>query len=434
MRTTFTQDETQVLLDRLAQSRTAQSPLVTIERPVRQPVHTVYGGAHLFRAGTAAKLGELALRSLNQHAPDAASFCQALGIESSPRAAEATYTRVLEKLRREPVEDFRVDFEDGYGTRRDEEEDGHAVAAAGEMARAWKAGTLPPYIGIRVKPLSEELQVRSLRTLDLFLTALVEVTEGALPSNFVVNLPKVTSPEEVAVFAAALEGLERRLSLEPGKLPFEIMVETPQAVINRRGEIALVDTVRAAGGRCVAAHLGLYDYTASLGIAASEARYQHPACDLLRMLMQTAFAGSGVWLSDSVTNLMPVGDQHAVHRAWRVHYSNIRHSLSMGLYQGWDLHPAQLPARYAAVYAFFAETREAASERLRTLVARAAQASLLGNVFDDAAMGQTLLNFFLRAIACGAITEAEVPELTGLTLDELHLASFPAIIKGRLAM
>jgi citrate lyase beta subunit len=428
MQTTFTEEDHQTLLERLHMARSAAPPPLVTGRPARQPVHTVYGGAHLFRAGTARKLGDLALRALEQHAPDATKFAAALGYEHSARQAESLYSRVVEKLRREPVEDFRCDFEDGYGTRRDEEEDGHAVAAAREMARGAAEGLLPPYCGMRVKPLSEELESRCLRTLDLFLTAL----GGTLPDNFVLNLPKVSSPEQVAVFASAVEGLERRLGLPTGNLVFEVMIETPQAVVNSRGEIALLETVRAGHGRCVAAHIGIYDYTALLGIAGAQSRYQLPAVDLLRLLMQAAFAGTGVWLSDSVTNLMPVGDTAAVHRAWRVHYENVRHSLAMGFYQGWDLHPAQLPARYAAVYAFFTESLEEASDRLRTLVARAAQASLLGNVFDDAAMGQGLLNHFLRAIACGAVREDEVLPLTGLTLDELHTASFPAIIKARL--
>ena len=93
-----------------------------------------------------------------------------------------------------------------------------------------------------------------------------------------------------------------------------------------------------------------------------------------------------------------------MHRAWRLHADDVRHSLVNGFYQGWDLHPAQLPTRYAAVYAFFLEGLDAASERLRNFVDKAAQATLVGDVFDDAATGQGLLNFFLRGINCGAIT------------------------------
>jgi hypothetical protein len=121
----------------------------------------------------------------------------------------------------------------------------------------------------------------------------------------------------------------------------------------------------------------------------------------------------------------------AVHRAWRLHYGDVRHSLSSGFYQGWDLHPAQLPTRYAAVFSFFLEGLDAAAERLRNFVEKAAQATLVGDVFDDAATGQALLNFFLRAVNCGAVAEDEVLSRTGLTLDELRGRSFVKILAAR---
>jgi hypothetical protein len=121
----------------------------------------------------------------------------------------------------------------------------------------------------------------------------------------------------------------------------------------------------------------------------------------------------------------------SVHRAWRLHYEHIQHSLTNAYYQGWDLHPAQLPTRYAAVYAFFLESLEAASERLSNFVEKAAKATLVGDVFDDAATGQGLLNYFLRAINCGAITEEEALQRTSLTLPELRSGSFVKILKNR---
>lgn len=161
--------------------------------------------------------------------------------------------------------------------------------------------------------------------------------------------------------------------------------------------------------------------------------------------MQVAFGGTGVWLSDGATNIMPVaphrGDdltseqatenRSIVHRAWRLHYDHCRNSLANAFYQGWDLHPAQLPTRYAAVYTFFLEGLDAASERLSNFVEKAAQATLVGDVFDDAATGQGLLNYFLRAINCGAITQDEAIKRTGITLDELRSASFVKILKNR---
>ncbi len=445
----------------------------------RQPVHTVYGGAHLFKSDSAARLGALARRSLDQFAPDFMSFAKAVGLggadqlPDSPEEddgllnrleanreqvrlenkaawfAHAVYNRVSEKLRREPVEDFRIDFEDGYGNRPDDEEDGHAAAAAIEVAEGMTNGTLPPFLGIRIKPFTEELRARSMRTLDIFVSTLVEKSGRRLPENFVVTQPKITIPEQVSALADLFELLESKTGLAAGSLKLEMMIETTQSIINARGEINLPLLLAAARGRCVAAHFGTYDYTASSSITAAHQHMMHPACDFAKHMMQVSFAGTGIWLSDGATNIMPVAphrfseggspltpDQIAenravVHRAWKLHYDHIQHSLENAFYQGWDLHPAQLPTCYAAVYAFFLESLDAASERLKNFVEKAAKATLVGDVFDDAATGQGLLNYFLRAINCGALKEEEAVELSGLTVAELRSGSFMKILNNR---
>jgi citrate lyase beta subunit len=445
----------------------------------RQPVHTVYGGAHLFKSDSARRLGALARRSLDQFAPDFIAFAHALDLPGSPQLPESfsdaddlvselendserfrrdnkpawlaytIYKRVTEKLLREPVEDFRIDFEDGYGNRPDAEEDGHAEAAAAEVAEGITNGTLPPFIGIRIKPFNEELRARSFRTLDIFVSTLVEKSGGKLPNNFVVTLPKITISEQVSTLATLLGRLEKANSLAEGRLKFEMMIETTQSIINHRGEINLPRLLGAAEGRCIAAHFGTYDYTAGCNITAAHQHMLHPACDFAKNMMQVSFAGTGIWLSDGATNIMPVAphrfveggqkltaeeideNRQIVHRAWKLHYEHIQHSLVTGFYQGWDLHPAQLPTRYAAVYSFFLQSLAPASERLKNFVEKAAKATLVGDVFDDAATGQGLLNYFLRAINCGALTEEEALELSGLTLQELRSASFVKILKNR---
>jgi citrate lyase beta subunit len=417
------------------------------EGPARQPVHTVYGGAQLFRSDSTGKLGQVARRALAEYAPDAETLAQALGYAGGAFAGRV-YQRVVEKLEREPVEDFRIDFEDGYGNRPDAEEDGHAESVAREVAAGLAAGTLPPFLGIRVKTLSEELRGRSIRTLDLFLTTLVQATGGALPSNFVVTLPKVALPEQVAFFTTALAALEPKLGLPAGALRFELMVEVPQAIIGAGGRCMLPELVAAGEGRVTAAHFGTYDYTAGVGITAAHQHMRHAACDYAKHAMQVSLAGTGVWLSDGSTTVMPVPVHRAaageslspqqqaenrasVHRAWRLHYDDVRHSLVNGFYQGWDLHPAQIPTRYAAVFAFFLESVESAGTRLKNFVEKAAQATLVGDVFDDAATGQGLLNYFIRGMNCGALTEREALEMTGLTVDELRGRSFLKILNGR---
>lgn len=398
------------------------------ERPDRQPVHVVYGGAHLFQAGTARKLAQLATKALEEHAPDAATLAQALGLPLP--LAEQVRPRVARKLATEAVEDLRIDFEDGYGARPDVEEDGHAATCAREVARAHAEHLLPPFFGIRIKPMTEELRARAVRTLDVFLTTLAEATGGTIPPGFVVMLPKLQIPEHGAALADVLDALEPRLGLPPGAIRCEIMIEQTQAVLDASGRVVIPALVSALRGRCIAAHFGTYDYTASCGITAAHQQMAHPSCDFAKHCMQVSLGGTGVWLSDGATNVMPVGDRAAVHAAWRLQASHVRRSLEGGFYQGWDLHPAQLVARYAAVYAFYLESLPAATARLSTFVSKAAQATLLGDVFDDAATGQGLLNFFLRGLACGAVSEQET-RATGLTLEELRSRSFVKILAGR---
>jgi citrate lyase beta subunit len=413
----------------------------------RQAVHTVYGGAHIFRADSAQKLGASALRSLEEYAPDAATLAQALGTDVEEQLWQKVYERVVDKLQREPVEDFRLDFEDGYGNRSNAEEDGHAASSAAEVARGLAAGSLPPFIGIRIKPLNEDLRARSVRTLDIFITALLEQTNTALPANFVVTVPKIQLPEQMAAAVRFLELLEQRNGLARGALKIEPMIETPQAIINHRGEIAISSLIDAADGRCHSIHFGVYDYTSSCGITAAYQTMGHRSCDFARQVMLVSTAGTGIHLSDGATNILPVGPHRAsegqslpdeelrqnrdtVHSAWRLGFEDNMHSLRSGFYQGWDLHPAQFVTRYAAVYSFFLGGLTSASARLKTFVEKAALASLHGDVFDDAATGQGLLNFFLRGMACGAITESEALA-TGLTLDELRSRSFLKILESR---
>ncbi len=479
MKASLSEDTVTGIIGRLSEANKDFATNYPGETGRRQPVHTVYGGAHLFKSDSAQRLGVLARRSLDQFAPDFLTFAKAIGLpgaenlpeeveeddglsgrlendpgrtrreDKSAWLAHSIYNRVSEKLRREPVEDFRIDFEDGYGNRPDDEEDGHAASAAGEVAEGMANSTLSPFIGIRIKPFTEELRQRSMRTLDIFVSTLLEKSGGKLPENFVVTLPKITIPEQVTALADLFDQLEKTTGLPAESLKLEMMIETTQSIIDARGGINLPLLLQAARGRCIAAHFGTYDYTASCSITAAHQHMTHPACDFAKHMMQVSFAGTGIWLSDGATNIMPVAphrfseggppltsqqiaeNRSVVHRAWKLHYDHIQHSLEGAFYQGWDLHPAQLPTRYAAVYSFFLESLDAASERLKNFVEKAAKATLVGDVFDDAATGQGLLNYFLRAINCGALTEDEAVDLSGLTVAELRSGSFVKILKNR---
>ena len=423
-----------------ARLRTANTKLAATypgDASVRQPVHTLICSADVFTHDSAPAFGAAAIAALNEFAPTASAFAKVLGLSS---AAETVRERVLAKLKREPVEDLRLDFEDGYGTRPEAEEDGHAHSAAREIAAAMAAGTLPPFIGIRIKAMSPELHARSLRTLDLFVTALVRAGKR-LPDNFAITVPKVMTPAHVAAVVRACAALERQLKLKRNSLRLELMIETPQSILAPDGTSALRALVAAGAGRVRGAHFGVYDYTALCGITAAWQHPRHLACDFARHMMQVALAQSGVLVADGSSNLMPIAphlprpgrpltdaqlreNAAVVHGAWKTHFTDVTHSMINAYYQGWDLHPAQLPTRYAAVYAFYLGARPAATARLKKFFDKAARA---GAVFDDAATGQALVNFFNRAWMSGAITREELME-TGLAPEDLHGRSFVQIL------
>ena len=444
MSTIIPGNQKEKLFNKLKEANIAFQKIYPGDRSERQPVHTLYGGANLFKYDAAISLGKRALEIFETYAPDHKVFGKLFGMDTGSGISSKVYNKVIAKLRSEAIEDFRIDFEDGYGNRSNEEEDETARTTALEVAKGMKEGTLSPFIGIRIKPFTEEMKERGLRTLDIFISTLVKETGGKLPDNFIVMLPKVTIPEQPATLASFFDILEEELTIEKGSLKMEMMVETTQAIMAIDGTNPLYKFIHASNGRCIAMHFGTYDYTASCSITATYQEMDHPVCDFAHHMTKVALAHTGIWLSDGATNTMPIGphrgdnltkeqlqeNMDTVHCAWKKGYDHIRHSLWNGFYQGWDLNPAQFPMRYAAVFAFFLESYDDAVERLKTFVEKAARATLIGDVFDDAATGQGLLNYFLRALNSGAITEEEVL-VTGLTLDEIRGRSFKKILENR---
>ncbi|GGW28479.1 DUF6986 family protein [Streptomyces griseoloalbus] len=377
----------------------------------RQPVHTVYVPGDAFTADTLRVWGDRALTALDEHAPDAAAFAAVLGLDDA--LAEDVYGRVRAKLEREPVEDLRVDFEDGYGNRPDAEEDEAAARAARLIAEAYAEGTAAPYMGIRVKCMEAAVRDRGIRTLDIFLTGLLEA--GGLPGGLVLTLPKVTYPEQVTALARLLDAFEEARGLEPGRIGFEIQIETSQSILAADGTATVARMIQAAEGRATGLHYGTFDYSACLGVSAAHQASDHPAADHAKAVMQVAAAGTGVRLSDGSTNVLPVGPAEKVHDAWRLHYGLTRRALARAYYQGWDMHPGHLPTRYAAVFAFYREGLEQAAARLVRYVGRAG-----GDVMDEPATAKALAGYLLRGLDCGALDTAEVTRLTGLARADLQ--------------
>ena len=438
--------------------------------PKRTPVHVVYGGADRFTLETPTKFGRIALASMESYTQDFVEFARVFGLRGSEdlphwpgavtelrAAANAKpeklrevnfpawfawniYRKTVEKLEQEPVEDFRIDFEDGYGFRSDEEEDNHAIAASNELASAFAEGNITAFSGFRIKSLSPETHARALRTLERFLGNFLDRTSGRVPEDFVVTLPKVSARAQVAGLCERLASIESERGLPENSIGVELMIETPEALIGPDGRIAVRELVDAAEGRCTSVHFGAYDYTAALGISATYQDIRHPACNFARQIMLAALAGTGVRMVDSVTTVMPVplhkGDpltesqrvenKGAMHSAWLRHFQNVTASMADGFYQSWDLHPNQLVARYAAVYAFFLNEFDSQAARLRGYVAKATKATLTGNTFDDAASVAGLVNFFDRGVACGAFDEKNVNAAIGARMDEIRLSFPPA--------
>ena len=374
---------------------------------VRQPVHTVYVPADRCHPGLAGDWGEQALAALAEHGPSVAELADGLNLPAGLMAQ--LYDRVRGKLEREPIEDLRIDFEDGYGHRSDGEEDADAVSAAGTLAAPARA---TPFGGIRFKSLEAATRRRGVRTLDLFLGALLG--HGGLPDGFVVTLPKVSSAGQVEAMAGLCERLEQVHGIEPGRLRFELQIETPQAVLGADGTATVARMIHASRGRCSALHYGTYDYSAAVGVAAAYQSMDHPAADHVKAVMQVAAAGTGVQLSDGSTNVLPVGDHQQVLTAWRLHLRLVRRSLERGYYQGWDMHPAQLVTRYTATYGFFRDGLATAAARLRAYAEKAES-----DVLDEPATAQALAGFLVRGLDCGALDEAKTYGLTGLDRADL---------------
>ncbi|MEO6531276.1 MAG: aldolase [Specibacter sp.] len=381
----------------------------------RQPVHTVYVPADRFTPTFAADWGAQGQEAINNYG--GLEKLGALLGQDAELAAEVA-PRVAAKLANEAIEDLRLDFEDGFGDRGDDVEDAAAVAAGKAVAAAVDAGTAPPFIGIRFKCFELATRARGVRTLDLFVSALAQA--GELPDGLVLTLPKVTTVDQVKAMDFAVGRLEEIHGLPAGRLRFEVQVETPQLIVGPEGTSPVAQLAHAVPGRISGLHYGTYDYSASLEISAEYQSMEHPVADFAKEVMQLAVAGTGIRLSDGSTNIMPVGD--GAEAAWALHGRLVRRSLERGYYQGWDLHPAQLPSRFSATYAFYRQGLPAAAVRLRNYVQQTP-----GAVMDEPATARALANFILRGLVCGAAGADEVQRLTSLDQTQLTLLAHPRL-------
>lgn len=407
------------LLDQVDQQLAATDELLSQRYPGddgrRQAVHTVYTPADQFSPDVAQRWGQQALEAVQQQG----SMVDLVAHVLDEGADDAQYVERLadlveRKLTNEPIEDLRIDFEDGYGRRPDAEEDRHAVQAAKGVAQSLREEIAPPFIGIRFKCMEADVRARGLRTLDRYLSTLVEEV-GSLPESTVLTLPKVTTVDQIKAMNDVAAALESGLGLAEGQLRYEVQVETPQLIVGGQGQAEVARVVHAGEGRITSLHYGTYDYSASLGIAAAHQAMDHPAADFAKNVMLTAVAGTGVHLSDGSTNVLPLGSAQQVRDAWALHARLVGRHLRRGIYQGWDLHAAQLPTRFIATFDFFNRSLDSAVQRLGAYV-RAES----GSIMDEPATAKALARYIMRSTSCGAADPSEIRQRLGITDDVLH--------------
>ena len=394
------------------------------ERDVRQPVHTVYVPGDRTTPDLPYQWGQQALECVEAHGGMlqlAERVITAARKEAGPgpagqmpslhqvaREAEMLAEAVTAKVEREPIEDLRLDFEDGFGDQGDESEDRWVIQAARDAVAGRSETGAPAFVGIRFKCMEEDTRARGLRTLDLFLSELVRAG-GQLPDNLVLTLPKVSTAIRCVPWDRLAEALKPNTASPRAPIGFEVQVETPQLVLGARWTVPLAQAVHVGDGRVTSLHYGTYDYSASLGIAAAYQAMDHPAADFAKNQMILAVAGTGVHISDGSTNILPVGDPEHVQAAWMLHARLVRRHLERGIYQGWDMHAHQLPTRFLATFHFFREGFASAAARLRAYVYREQ-----GGVLDEPATAKALAGYLRRGLVCGALSEDEVRDATGL--------------------
>lgn len=383
----------------------------------RQPIHTAYVPADRYTPELPAQWGADALEAAGG-VSGLESLANTLGLKDAGRLAEL----VASKLETEPIEDLRLDFEDGFGHRSDEEEDQWAARAAQNVVAAVNSAVAPPFIGIRFKCFEAPTRSRAVRTLDIFISELA--AHGPLPTGLVLTLPKVTTVAQVETMVYICENLERAHSWAPRTLKFEVQMETPQLILSHEGIVPSAVLLHAGDGRITSLHYGTYDYSASLGIAAAYQSMEHPAADYAKNVMQVAIAETGVHMSDGSTNILPLGDAESVQAAWALHARLVRRHLERGIYQGWDLHQNQLVTRYLASYAFYREGFDAAARRLRNYVHKIESA-----IMDEPATAKALGNFIRRGLICGALGAEEIIEHAGISIETLESIALAREIK-----
>lgn len=353
---------------------------------ITQPVHTVYVSAADATAATPEEWGAAATGLLDNHT----HFLVELG-------GEDAVDTVRRRLASAPIQDLRLDFEDGYGRRADDAEDrdarraGHTLAALGTDR-----------CGIRIKSLRSAERRRAIRTLELIFDAI-----GVVPSGFVFTVPKLQAAEQATAAVWLCEALEQAHGLPGGTLRFELQIESPQAVLGADGSATVAKALHRSDGRCLGLHYGTYDYSAACGIAPQQQALDHPVADHAKAVMLAAAAQTGVHVVDGSTQVIPTGTSEQIRSAILRHHHLVTRSLERGYYQGWDMHPGHLVTRWLATFTFFRAALAAAGPRLQAYLDHRG-----GAVIDEPATAEALANVVLRGLDVDAFTIDDVRAVT----------------------
>ncbi|MFB8006664.1 DUF6986 family protein [Nocardia sp. NPDC056000] len=372
-----------------------------------QPIHTAYVSAADATPELPREWGATAIELAGKHS----DVLTELG---GPDAL----ARTLNALRWRAIQDLRLDFEDGYGTRGDAVEDRDALHAGAVLA------ALPAEVvsrGIRMKGLTTLEWERAVRTLE-------KVLEGAggVPDGFVFTIPKIRSADQAEAAVLLCEAIESAHGLPERSLKFELQIESPQAVIAADGTATVAQAIHRSAGRCTGLHYGTYDYSAACGIAPQFQSLEHPVADHAKAVMQAAAAQTGVWVCDGSTQVLPLGTDDEVRAALARHYRLVTRSLERGYYQGWDMGAGHLATRWLATFAFYRTALEVAAPRIGRYLDRQG-----GAVVDEPATAQALATVVLRGLDCGAFGPDEVtalvPAATVTVLHQLRERKMPTL-------
>ncbi len=169
----------------------------------------------MFKRDTVQKLGRLAKESFLAATPNPTELKRRLGKTWSEPFAERVFSSTLAKLQSlSAVEDYRIDFEDGYGQRSNEEEDAHTTAAAANLVKAAQENSLSGRVGLRPKALAIATLKRSLRTIILFIEEFARLGgKSTGVTHLTVTLPRCHRLQKFSRYARFWRRSKRSITL-----------------------------------------------------------------------------------------------------------------------------------------------------------------------------------------------------------------------------